>query len=283
MSALTRPDAPEPGRPSPGEGTPPPETGPEAVAAPAWRGWLRVLPLLALVALSLGLLFGGITRWFSVDQLLASRAYAKAWVADGFWRAYACAYLAYVGTVIVSLPVSVVMTTLCGFLFGPVLGALVSIASATTGAVIVFSIGRTAAGEVLLRRAGSRLGRLAEGFRRDAFSYVMVLRLLPVFPFWMTNLAPAIFGVRLRTFALATLIGISPGAFIYASAGAGVETVVAAHQAAKEACLVAGGIACDAALSLRAVITPQLIATLLGLGVLALLPVAWRRWRGTPR
>ncbi|OAS25428.1 SNARE associated Golgi family protein [Methylobacterium platani] len=253
------------------------------MAVPAWRGWLRLLPLVALVAVSLGLLFGGITRWFSVDQLLASRAYAKAWVADGFWRAYACAYLAYVGTVIVSLPVSVVMTTLCGFLFGPVLGALVSICAATTGAVVVFSIGRTAAGEVLLRRAGSRLGRLAEGFRRDAFSYVMVLRLLPVFPFWMTNLAPAIFGVRLRTFALATLIGISPGAFIYASAGAGVETVVAAHQAAKEACLVAGGIACDAALSLRAVVTPQLVATLLGLGVLALLPVAWRRWRGRPR
>ncbi|KTS52090.1 SNARE associated Golgi family protein, partial [Methylobacterium indicum] len=124
-----------------------------------------------------------------------------------------------------------------------------------------------------------RLGRLAEGFRRDAFSYVMVLRLLPVFPFWMTNLAPAIFGVRLRTFALATLIGISPGAFIYASAGAGVENVVAAHQAAKEACLVAGGIACDAALSLRAIVTPQLIATLLGLGALALMPVAWRRWK----
>ncbi|GJD60187.1 TVP38/TMEM64 family protein [Methylobacterium frigidaeris] len=277
MSALTRP-----GEPAPDENGSPPEAGPEAVAAPAWRGWLRVLPLVALVALSIGLLVGGITRWFSLDQLLASRAYAKAWVAEGFWRAYACAYLAYVGTVIVSLPVSVVMTTLCGFLFGPVAGALVSISAATTGAVVVFSIGRTAAGEVLLRRAGSRLGRLAEGFRRDAFSYVMVLRLLPVFPFWMTNLAPAIFGVRLRTFALATLIGISPGAFIYASAGAGVENVVAAHQAAKEACLVAGGIACDAALSLRTIVTPQLIATLLGLGVLALLPVAWRRWRGNP-
>ncbi|GJD49913.1 hypothetical protein OPKNFCMD_2649 [Methylobacterium crusticola] len=266
-----------------GPARPAPEAGPAAVAAPAWRGWLRLLPLAVLVAVSAGLLAGGVTRWFSLDQLLASRAWAKGLVAEDFWRALLCTYLAYVGTVVVSVPVSVVMTTLCGFLFGPVTGALLAIASATSGAVVVFSVGRTSAGEFLLKRTGSRLRRLAEGFQRDAFSYVLFLRLLPIFPFWMTNLGPAVFGVRLRTFALATLIGISPGAFIYASAGAGIETVVAAHQEARAACLAAGEAACDDALSLRAVITPGLILTLLALGALALLPVAWRRLRGGGR
>lgn len=258
---------------------PPDEPGPEAVARPPWRPWLRILPLVALVLLSLGLLAGGVTHWFSLDRLLDSRAWALGQVAEDRTRAMLAAYLVYVGTVVVSVPVSVVMTLLCGFLFGTVAGALLAVASATTGAVIVFLIGRTAAGEVLLRHTGKRLNRLAGGFRRDAFSYVLFLRLLPIFPFWMTNLGPAVFGVRLRTFALATMLGISPGAFIYASTGARIEALVAAHQSAKQACLAAAGPDCDRALDLRAVVTPELLLTLAGLGALALSPVIVRRLR----
>ena len=254
-------------------------TGPEAVARPPWRRWLRVLPLAALVLVSVALLASGVTHWFSLERLLASRAWALGVVEEDRLRAILVTALVYVGTVVVSVPVSVFMTMLCGFLFGTVTGALVAIASATTGAVIVFSIGRTAAGEVLLRHTGARLNRLAAGFRRDAFSYVLFLRLLPLFPFWMTNLGPAIFGVRLRTFALATLLGISPGGFIYAATGARIETVVAAHQEARSACLDAGDRDCDTALSLRAVITPELVATLLALGALALAPVVVRKLR----
>ncbi|WP_018261044.1 TVP38/TMEM64 family protein [Methylobacterium sp. WSM2598] len=255
------------------------EVGPAAVARPPWRRWLRLLPLAALVLLSLGLILSGATQWFSLERFLASRAWALAMVEQDRLRAMAVTALLYVGTVVVSVPVSVFMTMLCGFLFGTVPGALLAISSSTTGAVIVFSIGRTAAGEMLLRHAGRRLARLAAGFRRDAFSYILVLRLLPLFPFWMTNLGPAIFGVRLRVFALATFLGISPGGFIYAATGARIEEVVAAHQDARAACLAAAGTDCDRALSLRAVITPGLVATLLALGALALLPVAVRRLR----
>ncbi|ACL60892.1 TVP38/TMEM64 family protein [Methylobacterium nodulans] len=263
-------------------GPPADEAGPEAVARPPWRRWLRVLPLVALILISVGLVAGGVTQWFSLDRLLASRAWALAMVEEDRLRAMVLTAFLYVGTVVVSVPVSVFMTMLCGFLFGTVPGALLAISSCTTGAVIVFSIGRTAAGGWLLRNTGGRLNRLAAGFRRDAFSYVLFLRLLPLFPFWMTNLGPAIFGVRLRTFALATLIGISPGGFIYAATGARIEAVVAAHQDAKAACLAAAGTDCDRALSLRSVITPELVATLLALGILALLPVLLRRLRRKP-
>ena len=122
----------------------------------------------------------------------------NAWVAEDRFRAMVVAYLVYVGAVVVSVPASLFLTMLCGFLFGIVPGALVAVASATTGAAIVFTIGRGPAADLLLRRAGPRLAGLAAGFREDAFGYIAFLRLLPIFPFWMTNLAPAAFGVKLR-------------------------------------------------------------------------------------
>ncbi|MCE4223605.1 TVP38/TMEM64 family protein [Methylobacterium sp. C25] len=242
------------------------------------KAWLRWLPLVLLVCISLAVLIGGGAHLLDVDQLMASRAWLHAAVAENRPRAIAVAAAVYVACVVVSVPASLVLSMICGFLFGTVTGALTAIGSATTGAAIVFSIGRYAARDILLRRAGSRLGRLAEGFRRDAFGYVAFLRLLPLFPFWMTNLGPAIFGVRPRTFVLATLLGLTPGAFVYAATGAGLEEIVAAHEAAKTVCLARGDGSCDAALDLRSLVTPGMIAGLVALALFALLSVGLRRW-----
>ncbi|GEP08677.1 TVP38/TMEM64 family protein [Methylobacterium gnaphalii] len=239
---------------------------------------MRWLPLILLVCISLAILVSGGAHLLDMDRLMASRAWLHEAVADNRPRAIAAAAAVYVACVVVSVPASLVLSMICGFLFGTVTGALTAIASATTGAAIVFSIGRYAARDMLLRRAGSRLGRLAEGFRRDAFGYVAFLRLLPLFPFWMTNLGPAIFGVRPRTFILATLLGLTPGAFVYAATGAGLEEIVGAHEAAKTACLARGDAACDAALDLRGLVTPGMIAGLVALAVFALLSVGLRRW-----
>lgn len=250
-------------------------------AAPREGRWKRVrrwLPLVLLLGISGVVLVSGAAQILSLDRLLASRAWLRGFVEADYARALVSAYCLYVGAVVVSVPASLILTMICGFLFGVVAGALVALASATTGAAIVFSIGRGAASDLILRRAGPRLARLAEGFRRDAFGYVAFLRLLPIFPFWMTNLAPAAFGVPLRTFVLATLIGLTPGAFVYAATGAGIEDVVAAHQGAKAACLAAGGLDCGNALRLSALITPSRVATLGALAALALLSVVLRRW-----
>ena len=146
-----------------------------------------------------------------------------------------------------------------------------------TGHGFVFTIGRGPASELLLRRAGPRLAGLAAGFRADAFGYIAFLRLLPIFPFWMTNLAPAAFGVKRSTFVLATLFGLLPGVFVYASTGAAIEDVVLAHESAKAACLAAGGLDCDNALTLRALVTPKMMAGLAALAAFALLSVFLRR------
>ena len=242
------------------------------------RPWLRWLPLLVLALISVGVLASGGARFLDLDRLSESRVWLQALIAEDRVRAIALACLAYVGSVVVSLPATLVLTVLAGLLFGPVTGALIAIASSTTGAAIVFSVGRYAAGDLIRRKAGPRVGRFADGFRRDGFGYILILRLLPIFPYWITNLAPAAFGVPLATFALATLLGLTPGAFIYAGLGAGLEDLLATRDAAKAACLAAGGTDCSTGIDLRALVTPGMVAALAALAGFALLTVYLRRW-----
>ncbi len=242
------------------------------------RPWLRWLPLLALAALSIGILASGGAHFLDLDRLSESRVWLKALIAEDRTRAIALACLTYIGSVVVSLPATLVLTVLAGLLFGTVTGALIAIGSATAGAAIVFSVGRYAAGDLIRRKAGPRLGRFADGFRRDGFGYILILRLLPIFPYWITNLAPAAFGVPLRSFALATLLGLTPGAFIYAGLGAGLEDLLAARDAARAACLTAGGSDCAQGLDLRALVTPTMVAALAGLAGFALMSIYLRRW-----
>ena len=248
---------------------------------PARRGWLHWLPLGLLVAAPLVILATGAAHLLDLDRLLAARAWLRAAVEAGPARAIGLAYIAYVGAVVVSVPATLVLTMAYGFLFGTLPGALTALAGATTGAATVFSIGRGPAADLLHRYAGRRLAALGEGFRRDAFGYIAFLRLLPLFPFWMTNLAPAAFGVPLRTFVLATFLGLAPGAFVYAATGAGLEEAVAAHEAARAACLAAGEeareVECERGLSLRTLVTPKMVAGLGALAMFALSTVVLRR------
>jgi uncharacterized membrane protein YdjX (TVP38/TMEM64 family) len=245
-----------------------------AAPAPAverrWRRWLRWLPLVLLLGVSAVVLVSGAAQLLSLDRLLASRAWLRGFVEAGYVRALVAAYCLYVGAVVVSVPATLLLTMVCGFLFGILPGALTAVCAATTGAAIVFAIGRGPGSDLLQRVGGTRLAGLAAGFRRDAFGYIVILRLLPLFPFWVTNLAPAAFGVRMRVFVLATFLGLLPGAVVYATTGAGIEDVVAAHEAGKAACLAAGGGGCDNALALRALVTPKMVAGLALLAVFAL-------------
>ena len=255
-----------------------------SATAPAAEGrWSRLrrwLPLALLLIVSVIVLVSGAAQLLSLDRLLASRDWLRGQVEAGYWRALVTAYCLYVGAVVVSVPATLILTMICGFLFGIVPGALTAVCAATTGAAIVFTIGRGPGADLLRRVGGTRLSGLAEGFRRDAFGYIAFLRLLPLFPFWMTNLAPAAFGVKPRIFVLATFLGLLPGALVYATTGAGIEDVVAAHESAKAACLVAGAGSCDSALTLRALVTPRMVAGLAMLAVFALVSLLLSRRAG---
>ena len=197
------------------------------------------------------------------------------------------AVLAYIGIYIVavalSLPGAVFLTVSGGFLFGLAVGASAAVIGATIGATLIFLVARTALGEPLLRRAGPRAAQLAQGFRDDAFSYLLFLRLVPAFPFFLVNLVPAFAGVRLVPFVAATALGVIPGALVYAFAGTGLDSVIAAQQAANSGCLSAGRTDCHMIFDAKDVLTPQLIGALIALGLLALVPVVVKRLRARSR
>lgn len=225
----------------------------------------RLLPLLALILLALVAWALGVGEYLNWAALGREQAALR-----GFVAAYpvptACVYLlVYTAVVALSLPQAVVITIAGGLLFGTILGGALAVAGATAGAIILFLLARTALGDALARRGGPFIRTVRAGLERDGFNYLLAIRLIPVFPFWLVNLAAALGGVRLLPYAAATLIGITPGTFVFASIGAGIGGVLAT-----------GGQP-----DLSIILSPTVLGPLLGLAVLSLLPLAWRRWKGT--
>jgi uncharacterized membrane protein YdjX (TVP38/TMEM64 family) len=186
----------------------------------------------------------------------------------------------YALLVALSLPCGLIMSTAGGLLFGWLLGGLAAMAGASLGATIVFLIARTAVGDTLSQRAGPWLAKLSEGFQKDALSYLLFLRLVPAFPFWFVNIAPAVLGVPLKTFVLGTVIGIIPATFAFASAGAGLDSVIMAAKNAHAACVAAKGAeACPFKLHVSSLLTKELILALVLVGLVALMPVGLKKWK----
>lgn len=223
----------------------------------------RWLPLGLLVLAIMVAYATGLHRHLSLATLRDQRQTLQDFVATYPVLAPGTYVLAYAAAVALSLPGALFLTLAGGFLFGTWLGGLWAVLGATTGAVAVFLIARTAFGSALRQRAGPWLRRMEDGFRADAFNYLLVLRLVPLFPFWLVNLVPALLGVPLRTFALATLLGILPATFIYAGVGNGLGAVLDSGQEP----------------DLGLVLKPEILLPLLGLAALALLPVIHRHWR----
>lgn len=120
-----------------------------------------------------------------------------------------------------SLPGGTVLSLLLGFLFGRWVGTFLIVLSATLGAVAVFWLARNLVSEWAQRRLqqSALSQKLLDGFDEDAFNYLLFLRLVPLFPFWLVNLAPAFTAVTMRTYLITTFIGIMPGSFIFANLG----------------------------------------------------------------
>ena len=166
-----------------------------------------------------------------------------------------------------SLPGGAALSIAGGFLFGSVLGTVWIVTGATLGATLIFLAAKTALGDSLKSKAGPWLNKMESGFRDNAFNYLLVLRLVPLFPFFVVNLVPAFLGVGLKTFFTATTLGIIPGTFVFASVGAGLGSV-----------FEQGG-----DFSPASVLTPEIIIALVGLAVLALIPVGYEKFKARQR
>jgi uncharacterized membrane protein YdjX (TVP38/TMEM64 family) len=243
----------------------------------------RLIPLavIALLAITVYIVFG--RGLISLEALVRHRAAIAAFVTAHFDLALLAYIALYVATVALSLPGAAFLTAAGGFLFGVGLGAAAAVVGATIGATIVFLVARTALGDPLLRRAGPRAKELALGFRENAFSYLLFLRLVPVFPFFLVNLVPAFSGVPLSVFIAATVLGIIPGTIVYAFAGTGLDSVIAGEKAAYDACVTAGRTDCQFTFTAQRILTTELIGALVALGLLALVPVVVKRMRARSR
>ena len=222
-------------------------------------------------------------HFVSLKTLAEHRLALRALVMQNFLLSILVYVALYIAAVLLMFPAAAALTLTGGFLFGWWLGALLAVLSATTGATLVFLVARPLLGETFIDRTGPWLCKLREGFRRNALSYLLFLRLVPAFPFWFMNLAPALLGVSLRDFILATALGIVPGTLAFAFIGSGLDSVLAEHYQAYLDCKVfqaPAGIPCRFDLSPRSFLTRELIGALILLGIIAILPAVVKRlWK----
>jgi uncharacterized membrane protein YdjX (TVP38/TMEM64 family) len=223
----------------------------------------RLLPL-GLLLLAILAAFGlGLDDYISFEQLERNRAQLLALVDRHPVLAPLAFMLVYAAVIALSVPGGAILTVAGGFLFGVGAGTCYVVIAATAGATVVFLIAKTALGDSLRQKAGPAMRRMEAGFRDNALNYLLFLRLIPLFPFWLVNLVPAFLGVPLRTYVVATCIGIIPGSLVYASVGNGLGAV-----------FEAGGTP-----DLGIIFRPQIMLPIVGLAILAILPVAYKKFK----
>jgi len=232
--------------------------------APAKRGlaW-RLLPVVVLALAAAAFFASGLHRYLTFEALRAHRGGLLAWVDSNAFLAALVFVAVYAAGIVLLPPSGTLMTVTGGFVFGAIAGTGLVVVGATVGATALFLVARFSLGDWLRGRAGAGIQRMRAGFRENELSYMLVLRLVPLFPFWLVNLAPAFLGVRLRTFVIGTFLGIIPGTAVFAVFGAGLGGILDSNRE----------------LSLSGVLTPEIVGALLGLALLALAPVVYKKIR----
>jgi|APTNR8051073442_1049403.scaffolds.fasta_scaffold08599_1 uncharacterized membrane protein YdjX (TVP38/TMEM64 family) len=223
----------------------------------------RLLPILLITAAGVLVFVLGWDRYLSFEALSDNRERLLAWRDSHFIVFCLMFMLVYAVVIALSVPGGVWLTIAGGFVFGAAVSTALVVVAATAGACGIFLAARYAFSKPLRARMGPSIKRMEDGFRDNAFSYLLVLRLIPIFPFWLVNLVPAFLGVPLRTYAAGTFIGIVPGSFVYSLVGSGLGAVFDAGQKP----------------DLNIIFQPQVLAPLIGLALLAMLPVAYKHLR----
>ena len=228
----------------------------------------RLIPLgLIAGALIAFFVFGG-PEYFNMETLRENREALQAFVADNFIVAFLGFMALYAALTAISFPGASILSIVGGFMFGTLVGTAGIVVGATVGATALFLAARYAFGDLLRSKADGKLIRKFEkGLKENELSYLFILRLVPIFPFFVVNIAPAFFDVKLRNYIIATGLGIIPGSLVYASVGNGIGAVFDRGE--------------DANLS-GLMFQPQVILPIVGLIVLALIPVAYKKIKGKP-
>lgn len=248
-------------------------------------GWSRLrtwLPLAIILALTIVAYVLGWNERLSFKTIGLNYEILRDFIDSHTFVALLIYMATYIVIIALSLPIGILMTLAGGLLFGWLIAAPATILGATIGATIVFLAAKTSLGTFLAARAGPWLCRLSQGFKANALSYLLFLRLVPAFPFCIVNVVPALLGVPLRTFVLGTFLGIIPGTYAFAVAGSGLASVIEAQNEVYRACLAlhsdSPAASCPYTIDTSALITTEILFAFALLGIVALIPVAIDKW-----
>jgi len=232
-----------------------------AAASPTLR---RLWPLVIVAAAMAAIFVLDLDRFLTFQALKENRQFLVEWTQDNRVLAALIFVSGYCVMVALSVPGAVWATLAGGFVFGTVVGGAYVVVGATLGATAIFLIARYALADMLRVKAGNAIRKMEAGFNENALSYMFVLRLVPLFPFWLVNLVPAFLGVPLSTYVIGTFFGIIPGSIVYVSVGNGLGAV-----------FEQGGVP-----DLGIIFEPEVLLPILGLAALSLIPVFYKRLKG---
>ncbi len=223
----------------------------------------RWIPLFILIVAMGIAYFSGLTEHFTFDALKTHRQSILQFNAKHWFLSPLCFIAIYTVSTALSLPIGIFLSITAGFLFSQPLSTIYVVIGATLGASCIFLIAKTSIGEYLRKKAGPNLQKIEKGFHENKVSYLLFLRLVPLFPFWLVNLAPAFFGVSLATFMWTTCVGIIPGTFVFTQAGAGLGAILDSGEK----------------FSISGVFNWQIRIALLALGFFALIPILIKKFK----
>ncbi|MEM9375516.1 MAG: VTT domain-containing protein [Pseudomonadota bacterium] len=225
--------------------------------------WIKLWPVYLIAAVMIGAWQYGVFQYLSLETLREQQEVLQGFVANNLALAVAIFVLIYAAATLFMIPGALWITIAGGFLFGLIGGSLATIAGATLGASMLFFAAKTSIGSALRERAGPFMAKMEAGFNENPFSYMFALRLLPVVPFPVANIAPALLGAKYREYVITTAIGIIPGVVAYTWVGSGLGATFAAGE--------------DPNL---AIIARNMLPALAALGVVALIPVIYKKITG---
>lgn len=225
---------------------------------------MKYLPIVILIILAGLFFYSGYFHYLTFDSLKAHRQLLLNWTEQHYIQAVLLYSIVYIISVACSIPGATILTLAGGFLFGWLWGSIYVIVSATLGATLLFLSVKLAFRDWMTKRSSRWIKSMEKGFQRNTFSYLLFLRFIPLFPFWLVNIVPALLGVRLRVFTLATFLGIIPGSVVYVSVGNGLGKIFDQNKTP----------------DFSIIFSPAILLPLIGLAVLSLLPIGYRLWKG---
>ncbi|NOU06189.1 MAG: TVP38/TMEM64 family protein [Hyphomicrobiaceae bacterium] len=253
---------------------------------PAPKSLLQRYGLVAALGAAL-LVVGGVIfangwhRQLKIENVVALRDTFQSFLTSNKTLSLLVYVLAYAVAVSLSLPGALVLTLSGGLMFGWLVGGLAAVVGATIGACVIYFVARTALGDTMARKAGPMVQKLSAGFKENALSYLLFLRLVPAFPFFLVNLVPGLIGVPFRTYLIGTFFGIIPATLAFASVGAGFDSVLADAKVQHAACVAQKGAdACVFAIKASNLLTGEIKIAFVLLGLMALIPIVYKKWSG---